>query len=168
MSVTAQPSADAVRPWPEELLGRSSFLLCKLSNVAKREVVERLAAEDLGLPRHRLPHLAVLSCLVDSGPACQRDVAERLRMDGSDLVAVLDELERAGYVSRVRDRRDRRRHAVSVTASGRRALGRLDDRVGQADDALFAPLTASEREQLHGLLRRVLGHHDARVPAQRP
>jgi DNA-binding MarR family transcriptional regulator len=168
MGVTARPSADAVRVWPEDLLKRSSFLLCKLSNVAKRALVEQLAAEDLELPHHRLPHLAVLSSLADSGPTCQKDIAERLRIDGSDMVAVLDDLEHAGYVTRVRDARDRRRHAVSITSTGRRALGRLDRRVDHADDALFAPLTTTERELFHRLLRRVLAHHDPRVPPQLP
>ncbi len=168
MGVTAQRSADAVRAWPEDLLKRSSFLLCKLSNVAKRQLVERLAAEDLELPHHRLPHLAVLSCLADAGPACQKDIAERLRIDGSDMVAVLDDLERAGHVTRVRDHRDRRRHAVSITSTGRRGLRRLDHRVDDADDALFAPLTTTERELFHRLLRRVLAHHDSRVPPELP
>lgn len=168
MSVTAQRSADAVRVWPEDLLKRSNFLLCKLSTVAKRQLVEQLAAEDLGLPHHRLPHLAVLSCLADSGPTCQKDIAERLRIDGSDMVAVLDDLEHAGYVTRVRDPRDRRRHAVSITSTGRRALRRLDHRADRADDALLDPLTTTERELLHRLLRRVLAHHDPRVPPQQP
>ena len=168
MGVTAQRSAAPVRLWPEDLLKRSNFLLCKLSNVAKRELVEELAAEDMELPRHRLPHLAVLSCLADSGPACQRDIAERLRVDGSDMVAVLDDLEHAGHVTRVRDPRDRRRHAVSITPTGRRALRRLHHRVDHADDVLLEPLTTTERELFHRLLRRVLAHHDARVPPEPP
>jgi MarR family transcriptional regulator, lower aerobic nicotinate degradation pathway regulator len=168
MGVTAQRSADTVRVWPEELLKRSNFLLCKLSNVAKRELVEQLAAEDLELPHHRLPHLAVLSCLTDSGPACQKDIADRLRIDGSDMVAVLDDLEHGGYVTRTRDSRDRRRHAVSITPTGRRALRRLDHRVDHANDALLGPLTTTERELFHRLLRRVLAHHDSRVPLEPP
>ena len=168
MGVTAQRSADAVRAWPEDLLKRSNFLLCKLSNVAKRELVEQLAAEDLELPHHRLPHLAVLSCLADSGPACQKDIAERLRIDGSDMVAVLDDLEHGGHVTRVRDPRDRRRHAVSITPAGRRALRRLDHRVDHADDALLSPLTTTERELFHRLLRRFLAHHGSRVPPKLP
>jgi DNA-binding MarR family transcriptional regulator len=164
MGVTAQQSADAARAWPEDLLKRSNFLLCKLSNVAKRALVEQLAAEDLQLPHHRLAHLAVLSCLADSGPTCQKDIAERLRIDGSDMVAVLDDLEHAGYVTRVRDARDRRRHAVSITSTGRHALRRLDHRVDHTDDALLGPLTTTERELFHRLLRRVLAHHDPRVP----
>ncbi|HZD69430.1 MAG TPA: MarR family transcriptional regulator [Actinomycetes bacterium] len=168
MGLAAQHSADAVRAWPEDLLQRSNFLLCKLSNVAKRALVEELAAEELPLPHHRLPHLAVLTCLADSGPTCQKDIAERLRVDGSDMVAVLDDLEHAGYVTRARDPSDRRRHAVSITSSGRRALGRLDQRAAHADDTLLGPLTTTERELLHRLLRRVLTHHDTRMPPQRP
>jgi DNA-binding MarR family transcriptional regulator len=84
------------------------------------------------------------------------------------MVAVLDDLEHAGYVTRARDPRDRRRHAVNITSAARRALGRLGQRAVHADDTLFAPLTTPERELFHRLLRRVLAHHDPGVPPQRP
>jgi DNA-binding MarR family transcriptional regulator len=152
---------------PSGLLERTTYLLWNLSSAGRRRLVEQLAGEDFGarLPHHRLHHLAVLSCLADFGPACQRDVGEHLGMDGSDLVAVLDDLERAGWVVRRRDQRDRRRHRVTLTPAGRQALRRLDEVALQAEDAVLAPLSAEEREVLHGLLLRALAHHDPRVPA---
>jgi MarR family transcriptional regulator, lower aerobic nicotinate degradation pathway regulator len=154
---------------PSGLLRRTTWLLWNLASIGRRGLLEELAGEDLGaeLPRHRLHHLAVLSCLADFGPVCQRRVGEHLAMDSSDLVAVLDDLERAGWVDRRRDQRDRRRQVVTLTAAGRNALRRLDEIAWDAQRSLLEPLTAEEREQLHDLLLRALAHHDPRVPCDR-
>jgi MarR family transcriptional regulator, lower aerobic nicotinate degradation pathway regulator len=154
---------------PSGLLRHPTYLLSKLAAIGRRRVIEELAAEDLGarLPHNRLHHLAVLSCLADFGSVCQRRVGEHLGMDSSDLVAVLDDLERAGWVDRQRDQRDRRRQLVSLTAAGAKALRRLDEIVWRAGTSLLAPLTGTEREQLHDLLLRALAHHNPRVPCER-
>jgi MarR family transcriptional regulator, lower aerobic nicotinate degradation pathway regulator len=153
------------RALPDGLLQSTGYLLSKLGAVARRRMIERLLAEDLGIPpsHQRLPCLAVLHCLADFEPVSQREICQRLGMDGSDVVAVLDDLEGAGYVVRRRDQRDRRRHAVSLTPSGRNALRRLEEATGQVEDAVLAPLSAEEREVLHRLLLRALAHHDARA-----
>jgi DNA-binding MarR family transcriptional regulator len=106
---------------PSGLLWHPTYLLSKLAAIGRRRVIEELATEDLGarLPHNRLHHLAVLSCLADFGPVCQRRVGEHLGMDSSDLVAVLDDLERAGWVDRQRDQRDRRRQHIPAGAAHR-------------------------------------------------
>jgi DNA-binding MarR family transcriptional regulator len=48
---------------------------------------------------------------------------------------------------------------VDLTPAGARALNRLDRRVEAAQDALLAPLSATERRQLHRLLARLVEHH---------
>ncbi|HEX6677773.1 MAG TPA: MarR family winged helix-turn-helix transcriptional regulator [Actinomycetes bacterium] len=151
---------------PDGLLKRTTYLLWKLGAVGRRRLATQLATVDLAapLPDHRLPHLGVLTCLADSGPASQRETAERLGMDCSDIVAVLDDLERGNLVVRRRDERDRRRHLVTLTPAGRHALRRLDTEAERVEDALLTPLSDDEREVLHGLLQRVLAYHNARVP----
>jgi DNA-binding MarR family transcriptional regulator len=73
----------------------------------------------------------------------------------SDLHAILNELERDGFVARVRDERDRRRNVVTLSPAGAAALGRLDKRVAAAQRALLAPLSAGDRRELTRLLQRV-------------
>jgi MarR family transcriptional regulator, lower aerobic nicotinate degradation pathway regulator len=163
---TAQAERDAERAaLPEGLLRSTGYLLAKLGALARRRVSERLVAEDLGIPlsQYRLPCLSVLHCLAEFEPISQREICRRLGMDGSDVVALLDDLEGAGYVVRRRDPRDRRRHAVTLTPDGHRALRRLDEVAAQVEDAVLAPLSAEEREVLHRLLLRALAHHDARA-----
>ena len=158
----AQPH-DKHATLPDGLLKRSTFLLWRLGAVGRRRLAAQLAAVDLAapLPDHRLPHLSVLTCLADSGPSSQREIADRLDKDCSDIVAILDDLEHGTLVVRRRDERDRRRHLVSLTPAGRRALRRLDGQADRVEDAMLAPLSDDEREVLHDLLLRVLAHHDA-------
>ena len=105
----------------------------------------------------RKSHYAVLAALAEFGPAAQADIGRRLGVDRSDMVAVLNDLERAGYVTRVPDPSDRRRNRVSLTAAGQSVLGRCDRLVTQADAALLEPLSPAEREQLVSLLERIAG-----------
>jgi DNA-binding MarR family transcriptional regulator len=121
----------------------------------------RLAGEigDRGL---RLPHVAVLSCLAEFGPVSQKDISERLRIDASDLVALLDDLERVGFANRARDERDRRRYAVSLTDRGAAALRRRLEMAGELNQRLLEPLDDADRAELQRLLLRVYAHHDPR------
>ena len=140
--------------FPEPLLALPSFLVFQLLREARR-LIGTLDAEGL-----RLPHVGVLSCLAEFGPAAQRDLSARLRIDASDLVSVLDDLERNGLVHRERDPRDRRRYAVTITAEGEVRLARRMAVTKLMDERLFEPLTEQERTQLHDLLVRVYAHHD--------
>lgn len=146
--------------FPEPLLALPSFLMFQLLREIRRLVG---TLDDLGL---RLPHLGVLACLAEFGPAAQRDLSVRLRIDASDLVSVLDDLESKELVRRERDPRDRRRYAVTITPEGKARLDRRMAVTKVMDERVFEPLTEQERTQLHDLLVRVYAHHDPEhVPA---
>jgi DNA-binding MarR family transcriptional regulator len=147
--------------FPESLVELPSFVMFQVFREARR-IINTLGDENL-----RLPHVSVLSCVAEFGPVSQKDISARLRIDASDLVTLLDHLERAGLVSRARDEHDRRRHAVTVTAEGRRTLRRRIALTEQLTDQLLAPLSADERADLNRLMLKVYAHHDPdRVPAR--
>ena len=133
------------------LRGRVAWLVGRASLHAQRLIQERFAGHDL-----RKPHYGVLATLADLGPASQGRLADRLCLDRSDLVTVLDELEGRGLVTRTSDATDRRRKIVRLTAAGEQLLGGLDDLVFAADDELLAGLSDDERATLVALLQRVL------------
>ena len=150
-------AADDDLALPEALLRMPAFVMVQIVRSGKRGVEQSPEGP-------RLPHMAVLACLVEFGPQSQRDVARRLGWDPSDIVAVVDAIEAAGHAVRARDPRDRRRYALAVTPAGRRWLR---DRLAVADERsalLLAGLDAGERAQLLRLLQRALAHHDGRVP----
>jgi MarR family transcriptional repressor of emrRAB len=76
---------------------------------------------------------------------------------------VLERLDHQGLVER-RPGRDRRTHALHLTAHGQRTLARLIERRAETLGALLAPLTDDERVRLTQLLEKVV----AGLAADRP
>ena len=149
----------AMESLPPSLLELDAYLLSKIGKEARRRAAIRLADREL-----RLWHLAALAALDDFGPHVQRDLASRLGLDPSDVVKVLDELTARGHVERTRDPADRRRVQARLTPSGKAVLTELLAEARTVDEDLLAPLAPAEREQLHGLLTRVLNHVRAETP----
>jgi DNA-binding MarR family transcriptional regulator len=145
---------DSIERSPSRLWQLPSWLLAQAALRGQRITAARF--DVLGMRRQ---HFAILSALADGGPASQAELARELRIDRSDMVEVLGELERAGLVRRARDASDRRRNAVTLTPAGVYALGQLDAQVEDAQRQLLAPLSAAERAQLTWLLTRLVEHH---------
>lgn len=139
---------------PRRVQELPSWLLSQVAMHAGRLVNEALAEEGV-----RKQHFTVLSALAEQGAASQAALGRRLWIDRSDLHGILGELERDGYIARVRDERDRRRNLVELTPAGAAALKRFDVRIQAAQETLLEPLTAAERQDLRRLLKQLLGHH---------
>ena len=101
----------------------------------------------------------LLAVLDEAGPISQAELGRRSNIDRSDIVADINELSERHLVERVPDHTDRRRNVVTLTASGRRHLRKLDKLLADVQDDLLAPLAPDEREHLVDLLSRVVAHH---------
>jgi DNA-binding MarR family transcriptional regulator len=102
-------------------------------------------------------HLVALTILRDHGPTTQAALGEALRLDPSNLVGLLNELEQRGLLERRRDPADRRRHIVEVSAAGRQALVRAEQALVSVQDDVLGALDDDERATLHALLLRAAG-----------
>ena len=142
---------------PAELVDSTSFLLKRLGFAAKGRAFE--AFEEAG---HNPFHFAVLATLDEGSRETQGAIADALGYDRSQLVGILDELEDQGLVERRRDKADRRRHVVELTADGKRALSKLRTLSKRLDDEFFAPLSGAERDTLHLLLLKLAQRHEPR------
>ena len=145
-----------VKP-PRELVSSSSFLLKRLGAAVKERVSD--AFEAAGSSAY---HYAVLAVLEEGARETQATVADALAYDRSYLVGLLDELEERGLIERRRDPADRRRHLVSLTPAGKKALARMRALHARVDEEFLEPLSPDERATLHALLRRLAAHHDPR------
>ena len=100
--------------------------------------------------------LGVLLVLDAQEPASQHQAAQRLRVDRTTMVAVLDALEDKGLVSRHPDPADRRRNVVGLTEQGRDTLERATRASDDAERALLAPLDPRDQQHLRESLRLVV------------
>jgi DNA-binding MarR family transcriptional regulator len=106
----------------------------------------------------------VLCLLAERNAISQQDLAEQLGINRTTMVKVIDRLEAAGHVQRVRNSLDRRSYALSLTDGGRSTLADMRQAVRERDGQVTAVLTAAERDRLGRLLRELLPPEQRGVP----
>jgi DNA-binding MarR family transcriptional regulator len=139
-SATSNPAATAP----------ASVLVARVGRVVRQRLEQALAPS--GLHQRQL---VALSYLREHGATPQQALAEQLCMDASSLVCLLNQLEDNKLIVRRRDRTDRRRGIVELSAGGDRALSDIDERLQRIDDDILADLRPDEREVLQSLLARL-------------
>lgn len=138
-------------PHPPQRLG---LLLAWHGSVTQTRMRKALSAAGL-TPRH-----AMTLMHLEGGPISQRALAERLEVDPSVLVGILNDLERDGLAERRRDPADRRRHNVAITDAGSAALGKTNAALDAVELGLFSGLSEQDQATLRGLLARIDSHAD--------
>jgi DNA-binding MarR family transcriptional regulator len=129
------------------LTGRTGFLVQKVAFLMINQFEERLAAHGLSSRSY-----FVLSGIDQQAPPSQQELARLLSIDPTTIVAMVDELERAGFVNRVRSSADRRRNELILTGEGAAALAKANRIADDSEAEFFAPLTATQRAELHDAL----------------
>jgi DNA-binding MarR family transcriptional regulator len=133
------------------VINSTGFLIARAGAESRRRFTQALAAHALTLAQ-----FGVLMVLGELGSAPQRALGDQVGIDPRNLVPIIDELEARRYVRRGPDREDRRRHAVTLTAGGRRLLGQLGRSGARVEAEFLSPLSASERKQLNSMLRKLI------------
>jgi len=129
---------------------QATILIARVARVVRQRLELTLAP--LGL---RQRHVVALSYLRGHGPTPQQTLAERLCMDASSTVCLLNDLEDNDLIVRQRDRADRRSALVELSAQGEAALREVDDAIQTVEDEILAGLNAEQRTLLHDLLARL-------------
>jgi DNA-binding MarR family transcriptional regulator len=146
---TQAPAAQGLLP--AALTERLGFLLKHA--YAGYQTIQRSALEPLSLDGRRL---AVLTLVDAEGPALQQRLAERLGVDRTTMVALVDALEAPGLVRRRRDPADRRGQQVTITRRGVALLQRANQAVDAVEETFLAGLSELDQRQLRRLLGRVV------------
>jgi DNA-binding MarR family transcriptional regulator len=97
--------------------------------------------------------LAVLMTIDDVVPLSQQDVASRLGVDRTTMVALIDELEDKGLVERRPDSADRRRNVVALTGAGHTTMAGAIAASDDAERRFLSKLSADEAASLRSALR---------------
>ena len=97
--------------------------------------------------------LAVLLSLAGGEPASQQEAAQRLGVDRTTMVALLDALEARGLVTRHPHAGDRRRNVVELTPAGQQTMRAATEASDDAERRFLAPLTGQAAGQLRAALQ---------------
>ena len=138
---------------PPALAERIGFLVARTHWVFHNRAQAVLAETG---QRLGIKHFGALSVIAEEGPLSQQLLGEQMTVDRSTMVTLIDELEQAGMVTRQRNPNDRRAYALEATESGREWCSAAGEKLTAAQDEILAPLDAQERDQLRGLLQRLL------------
>ena len=126
---------------------RVGFLLAQLGSAAAARFAER--TRTLGITPAQA---GVLRILGRRPGISQRDLADTLGAVPSRVVALIDALQDAGYVTRTRSTSDRRNHELGLTDAGRTALSNLRTIAEAHERDVTKALSSDQRSQLAELL----------------
>jgi DNA-binding MarR family transcriptional regulator len=130
--------------------GQPAFLLAQLGAHAASQFAERLGALEL-----TPPDAGILRLLHIAAGLSQQELAAKLQIHPSRLVAILDNLEKRGFVERRANPDDRRLYSLHLTKDGEEVLQRIGKVAREHQDALLSTLGREERHELTTLLLRI-------------
>jgi len=152
--VSSEPRVGSASELPlrdQAPLPRLGYLLKQ----AHLRFVERAAAAlaPLGIgPRE----WAALVCFDDEHGLSQAQVAQRLGIDRTTMVALVDEMQTKGLVTRQPDSADRRKNHVKLTPHGRQTLKRGATIADETESDFLNVLSQEDSERLKAALNVVL------------
>lgn len=126
----------------------------KLQRYIRRRMDETLA--DVGLSWSEWEVLGQLRLSGEPYTSSPGKLAEHEQLSSGAMTARLDRLEERGFIRRLPDRDDRRGVLVELTESGLDAYFAAVGVQAAKEASIAEPLTEREREQLNGLLRKVI------------
>ena len=142
---------------PPSMRDRVPFLLYRAAEQSHSLANDMLAR--VGLTARQV---GILTLVIEREPMTQKALGETLRIDRTTMVALIDDLERKGYVVRQRHPRDRRAFLVQPTQAGRVAKAQAIAILDEQQHQFLEPLTPTQQQQLGTLLKRL-----QRPPVQR-
>jgi MarR family 2-MHQ and catechol resistance regulon transcriptional repressor len=104
-----------------------------------------------------LSQFGVLEALYHLGPLCQGEVSRKLMKSTGNMTLVLDNLEKAGLVRRVRSAEDRRMIRIELTIKGHEVIEHVLPLHVAVITEEISVLSPAEQAELGRLLRKLEG-----------
>ena len=143
-------------PWaPRPLTDDMTWLLARVSHALGYLFVDALAPLALN-PRTYIVLSAAAGATSTGMPRSQLALAQTIGLDKSTMVVTLDELERAGLITRRPDPHDRRARVVAPTAAGLQLLAQAEATIQRVEREALTDLSMDDQQVLHRLLKQLL------------
>lgn len=148
-------------PLADSIYAHPGFLIRRMQQIAVAIFLEETARFDL------TPLQYGLLMAVHAHPGIdQAGAADRLGLDRTTVVGIVDRLERKGLLVREVGAADRRLRLLHLAAPGKHRLADCQRAVDRAQRRMLEPLSAQDRRTLARSMARVIAHHNdgTRVP----
>ena len=137
---------------PDEVLALDTIIkLTRSLNSVQAGLTPHLH-RDFGLTESQF---GVLEALLHVGPMSLGQLCQKILRSGSNVTTVVDNLERDGLVTRVRDEADRRVQIAQLTEKGRALIETAFPAHVARVTALMAALTPDEQRELGRICRKL-------------
>lgn len=153
---TADLRAEIRQQKPFGSLEQECFLNIERTGAVLHDSLER-TLKPHGITMTQYNVLRILRGAGDKG-LCRNEVRDRLVTRMPDVTRLLDRMEGAGLVTRVRDTQDRRQVRTRLTQRGRELVDRLDLPVAEEHRKTLGHLTHEQLRALIGLLVAARSH----------
>lgn len=140
---------------PFASLAQEAFLSLARTETVLREGIERLL-EPYKLTLTQYNVLRVLRG-AESGGLCRNEIRDRLVTRMPDVSRLLDRMEEAGLIHRVRSTEDRRQVNTTLTPKGRKLVNELDVPMAKLHEKQLGHLEAKQLKTLIDLLALARG-----------
>lgn len=146
-------------------LSESVGALIALAAKSQERLAEIEMKKQLGLTPAQWKVILVLN-IMDG--LTQKEIAEKISIDGSTLVPVLDKMEREGLVQRKTDSQDRRNNRIFLTEKSESTVDSIIGIVFQLRKIVYAGISESEINSTKTVIRSILQNVNAAMYNLKP
>ncbi|MDD5495989.1 MAG: MarR family transcriptional regulator [Candidatus Omnitrophica bacterium] len=104
------------------------------------------------------PQMLVMNLVYKEGESNMTDLAHLLNVTTAAITGMIDRLVRDGYVTRVREPKDRRVVKVKLTTRGNNLLAKLNEHRRQSTIDIFSKISQEERDGYIKILQHICDH----------
>lgn len=90
----------------------------------------------------------------------QKDLAEKIHVDSSTLVPIIDRMEKTGLIERMPDAKDRRQNRLYLTKKSESVVGAITSIILQLRKEIYRGISKNELEEIRPVLQRIIENAD--------
>lgn len=135
----------------DKFYARPGHLVRRLNQISVALFIEE--AGDLGLTNVQF---AALNMIREMPGVDQVTLSDRIAIDRTTIVKVLDRLVEKGFVTRDRSLEDRRTNVLNITNAGIEVLNKILPRLDVSDARILEPLEPQDRDKFMEMLTRLV------------
>ncbi len=120
-----------------------------------RIYTQRIMDDDAGVADLKQSQVKVIYAFRDQDSFSMKELADRAGVKLPNMTMMIDEMEQAGMVKRMRDKDDRRKVMVGLTLEGKKIRDRFLEKRQTFAKEMFVRLVKDDREELLSSLASV-------------